>query len=186
MRQLDSRKRDRSILERLEAHHRCTPSLDRPMVLLDDVVEVLAGSHFHVAPDWMLTPQSPQRALTRHVTVKGNVARTARMRSECLAEERLCRGDAAVGSQQEVDRLAPLVDGAVQVVPTTADRDIGLVHAPRSADGSSETAVSCLASTKEPFVASGRRPSLCENGRDPNRLARSMSMGQPHEAIHRR
>jgi len=61
------------------------------------------------------------------------------MRSECLAQERRCRGDAVVGSQLEVDRLAVFVDGALQVVPTTADRDTGLVHAPRSADGSSET-----------------------------------------------
>src|SRR5882672_1540282 len=139
MRQLDSRKRDRRILERFEAGHGRAPSLDRPVALLDDVVEVLAGSNFHLAPERMLSRQSPQRAPTRHVAVEGNFARTARMRSECLPEKRLCRGDAAVRSQQEVNGLALLVDGAVQVVPTTTNRDIGLVHTPRSADGSSET-----------------------------------------------
>src|SRR5882672_10410414 len=89
-------------------------------------------------PERMLSAQSPQGAPTRHVAVEGNFARTARMRSECLPEKRLCRGDAAVRSQQEVNGPALLVDGAVQVVPTTTNRDIGLVHTPRSADGSSE------------------------------------------------
>src|SRR5882672_579625 len=101
MSQLDSRKRDRRILERFEARHGGTPSLDRPVVLLDDVVEVLAGSNFHFAPERVLSPQSPQSAPTWHVPVEGNFARTARMRSECLAEKRLCRGDAAVGPQQK-------------------------------------------------------------------------------------
>jgi hypothetical protein len=57
-----------------------------------DVVEVLAGSGFRVAPGRMLCPQSRQSAPTRHVPVEGDFARTARVRSECLAEERLCRG----------------------------------------------------------------------------------------------
>jgi len=57
MRQFHSGKRDRSILERLEASHGRTPSLDRTLVLFDDVVEVLAGPNFHFAPDWMLSPQ---------------------------------------------------------------------------------------------------------------------------------
>src|SRR5882672_11084594 len=139
MSQLDSRKRDRSILERLEPDHRCTASLDRPVVLLDGVVEVLAGSNFHVAPERVFSSQSPQSAPTRHVAVEGNFAWTARMRSKCLAEKRLCCGDAAVGSQQEIDGLALLVDGAIQVVPAAMNGDVSLIHTPRSADRSSET-----------------------------------------------
>src|SRR5882672_9570987 len=83
MRQLDSRKRDRRVVERFEPHHRCTASLDRPVVLLDDVVEVLAGSDFHVAPERMLSPQSPQRAPTRHMAIDGDLARSTWARSEC-------------------------------------------------------------------------------------------------------
>src|SRR5882672_12738331 len=134
MRQLDSGKCDRSILERFEARHRRAPSLDRPVVLLDDVVEVLAGSNFHFAPDW-ISPQSPQRAPTRHMAIDGDLPRSTWVRSECSAEERLGCGDPTVAAQEEVDRLALLVDGAVQVVPAAMNRNVGLVHTPRSSDG---------------------------------------------------
>src|SRR5882672_9103567 len=130
MRQLDSGKCDRSILERFEARHRRAPSLDRPVVLLDDVVEVLAGPNFHFAPDWMLSPQSPQRAPARHMAIDGDLPRSTWVRSERLAEERLRRGDAAVGSQQKVDRLALLVDGAVQIVPAASNWNVGFIHTP--------------------------------------------------------
>ena len=91
------------------------------MVLLDDVVEVLAGSDFHAAPDRMLSPQSPQSAPTRHMAIDGDLPRSTWVRSECSAEERLGCGDAAVGPQQEIDRLALLVDGALQVVPAASN-----------------------------------------------------------------
>jgi len=117
MSQLDASDCDRGVVEGFEPQHRRTAPVDRAVVLLDDV----AGSDFHVAPDSMLAPQSPQRTPTRHVSVEANLARTAWMRSECLAEERLGGGDAAVGSQQEVDRLALLVDGAVQIVPAASN-----------------------------------------------------------------
>ena len=82
MSQLDSRKRDRRVVDGFEPHHGCTASLDRTVVLLDDVVEVLAGSNFHFAPDWMLSPQAPQRAPTRHVTIDGDLPRSTWVRSE--------------------------------------------------------------------------------------------------------
>jgi len=59
MRKFHSGKRDRSIPERLEADHGRAPSLDRTVVLLDDVVEVLASPNLNMAPDGMLAPQSP-------------------------------------------------------------------------------------------------------------------------------
>src|SRR5882672_1410455 len=130
MRQFHSGKRDRSIRERLEASHGRTPSLDRTVVLFDDVVEVLAGSSFHFAPDWMLSPQSPQRASARHMAIDGDLPRSTWVRSERLAGERLRRGDAALRSQQEVDRLALLVDGAVQIVPAASNWNVGFIHTP--------------------------------------------------------
>ena len=41
MSQLDPCKRERRVVERFEPHHGCTASLDRPVVLLNHVVEVL-------------------------------------------------------------------------------------------------------------------------------------------------
>jgi hypothetical protein len=121
MSQLDARKSDRRVVKRFEPRHGCTASLDCPMVLLDDVVEVLAGSNFYVAPERMLSAQSPQSAPTRHVAVEGNFARSAWMRRKCFAEEHLRCGGPTVASQQEVDGLALLVDGAGQVVPAATN-----------------------------------------------------------------
>ena len=42
-------------------------------------------------------------------------------------------GLVALGGQQEVDRLAGLVHGAVQVFPDALDLDVSLVHAPAAA-----------------------------------------------------
>jgi hypothetical protein len=41
--QLNSGKRDRSVVERLESLHRRTAALDRAVILLNDTVEVLAA-----------------------------------------------------------------------------------------------------------------------------------------------
>ena len=87
----------------------------------------------------MLSPQSPQRAPTGHIAIDDDLSRATWVRSECSAEERLGCSDPSVAAQEEVDCLALLVDGAVQVVPAVSKRDAGLIHTPRSADGSSET-----------------------------------------------
>jgi hypothetical protein len=60
-----------------EAGHRRTVSLDRPMILLDQVVEIFVCSHFDVSPARMLTSQQPQRPTTGNVAIKGHFARHA-------------------------------------------------------------------------------------------------------------
>ena len=50
-----------------------------------------------------------------------------------LAEEALGRVEVALGGQQEVDRIAVLVDGPVEVAPLTADLDVGLINPDRTA-----------------------------------------------------
>lgn len=50
-----------------------------------------------------------------------------------LAEEALERIEVAVGGQQEVDRIAVLSDGPVEVVPLAAHLDVNLVDPDRSA-----------------------------------------------------
>jgi hypothetical protein len=47
--------------ERLEAsYHRGASALDRSMMLLYDIVEVLVTSHFNIPPLWILPPQKPK------------------------------------------------------------------------------------------------------------------------------
>src|SRR5450631_2638118 len=53
MGQLDAGDRDGGVRERLEPSHIDAASLDRAVVLFDDVVQVLARAHFDVAPTRM-------------------------------------------------------------------------------------------------------------------------------------
>jgi hypothetical protein len=50
--------------ERLEACHRGTPAFDRPVILLNEIVEVLATPHLNVLPLRILPPQKSKRQVT--------------------------------------------------------------------------------------------------------------------------
>ena len=135
MRQFDTGNRDGRVLERLEARHRGAASLDRPMILLDEVVQILVRPYHHVAPAWMFASQQPQRATTGNLTIERHFARHAWQGGrERLAKERLRSRDSSIASKQEVDGLAMLVDSSVQVVPLRLDLDLRLIDAPRGAD----------------------------------------------------
>jgi hypothetical protein len=138
--EFDAGERNGRVVERLEASHRGAAPLDRAVVLLDDVVEILVRANFDVSPTRMFAPQQPQRSPTRHVAIQCHLPRNARKsRRERFAEERLCGGDATVTAKQEVDRLAVLVDPAVQIMSLGLGRDVRLVHSPRGADHLGET-----------------------------------------------
>ena len=107
-----------ALRERLESQHGRAAAFDRAMILLNDVVQVGA------VPDRERTstsdsPGAEAAALVaRRVPVERDFARPPRQGGrQCLAEECLCRRNASIGSEQKVDGLAPLVDGAVEVVP---------------------------------------------------------------------
>src|ERR1035441_9496719 len=88
MGQLDASDRDGRVRQRLEPSHRRTASLDRPMILLDDVVQIFAGPHLDVPPARMLSAQQPQCAPTRHMTVEIHFAWDA----WSVRRERLAKG----------------------------------------------------------------------------------------------
>ena len=46
--------------EGLEAYHRGAPAFDRPMILLNEIVEVLATPYLNVFPLRILPPQKPK------------------------------------------------------------------------------------------------------------------------------
>ena len=115
----------------LEAVHRGTSSLDGSVVLLDDIVQVLTGSNLDVAPEGGLATQQPKRPSARNVTIERHFAGTvAKVGRHSLAEESLGRSDAAVWSEQEVDRPTLPVDSPVQVEPFAPDLHVCLVDAP--------------------------------------------------------
>jgi hypothetical protein len=135
MSKLDAGNRDSRVLERLEARHRRTASLYRPMILLNQVIEIFVRPHFDIPPARMFTSQQPQRATAGDVSIERHFARHARKRGrERLAKERLRSRDSAVSAKQEIHRLTVLVDGAIQVVPLRLDRNVGFVDSPRGTD----------------------------------------------------
>jgi len=78
--------------------------------------------------------------MTRHMTVQRHLARPSiEIRSERLAKERLCRGNAAVTAKEKVDRLSLLVDRSIEVTPLALNGNVRLVSAPGSTDGSRES-----------------------------------------------
>src|SRR4051812_43104465 len=58
--QLHAGDRHSSRIERLQSVHGRASSFDRAMILLNDVVEVLAGAHLDVSPQHVLAPKQPQ------------------------------------------------------------------------------------------------------------------------------
>jgi hypothetical protein len=54
--------------------------------------------------------------------------------SHGLVEEALRRSHVALRRQQEVDGLALLVDGAVEILPDALDLDVRLIHTPAAPD----------------------------------------------------
>src|SRR5688572_8097023 len=131
MRQLDASKRYRCIAEGLEAQHGRAAAFDRAMILLNDVVEIRTLPDENILPSVILPAQEPQRLMTRRVPVERDLARPPRQAGgQCLAKESLCRRNASIGSEQKVDGLAALVDGAVEVVPLSPHADVRFVNPP--------------------------------------------------------
>ena len=101
------------------------------MVLLDNVVEVfnLADKDRHGAVGVDLV----RGRLVGATLVHRDFVWIA-VRFHGLVEEALRRSHVPLRRQQEVDGLAMLVGGAVEVFPEALDVDIRLVHAPAAAD----------------------------------------------------
>lgn len=55
--------------ERLQPMHGSAPSLNRPVILLDDVIQVPVRSHHDVAPARVFAPQAPQGTSARPVSI---------------------------------------------------------------------------------------------------------------------
>src|SRR5262249_26270370 len=102
--------------------HRDAPSLDRAVILFDQVVQVPVRADRDAPPHRILAPQEPECPVARLVAVERDLARSATViRLQRFSEERLSRRYPAVAPQEKVDRWPLLVDGAVQVAPLPSD-----------------------------------------------------------------
>src|SRR6266436_4320387 len=75
LRQLDSANSDRCVVESLEPEHRPSPLFDSPMVLFNEVVQVLAGSNSHSLGKIAGLLHFPHRAMRCRIGVQSDLSR---------------------------------------------------------------------------------------------------------------
>jgi hypothetical protein len=143
LRQFDSTNGDRRVVESFEPEHRPNPLFDSPMVLFDKIVQVLARSDSHSFGKFTRLLHFPYRAMRCRISVQRDLRRFARVLHR-TAEKSLCRVNIAISAQEEIDRPAGLVHSPIQVDPSSANLNIGLVHPPRSANRTSVSAPALL------------------------------------------
>ena len=121
---------------RFEAEHRPHAALDAPMILLDPVIEVLTladPDRLQPTPGSILQPicgVAGNDRLPVGLAAVDDDAIGSAMTLQRLSEEPLGRRQIALLAEQELDRVADAVDGAVEIHPLAADLDVGLVHMP--------------------------------------------------------
>src|SRR4051812_229656 len=128
-------------VEGLEAANPRHGPLDPEVIALDPLLQVLR----HIV-DWRARQQAGFPALRDRGWVGPRtigpdpVGGEQRLVFQRLAEEALGGLQVALRREQEVDRGAVLVDGAVQIAPLAADLDVCLIDADRAAMGFAEGA----------------------------------------------
>src|SRR5215213_4843057 len=109
---------------------------DAPMVLLNDVVEVLDLAQPGEAPQLTIALHRRDRGGIGRILVDRDRARVPRMLlAQRLAEEPLGGRGIPLGREQKVDRLAAAVDGAIEVSPAALHLDVCLIDPPRAIAG---------------------------------------------------
>ncbi len=101
------------------------------MILLDQIVEVLATPDFDEIPLGVFPTEQSESRVALLVAIERDLTRPPRQaRGQRFAEERLRSGNAAIRTEQEVHRLAVLVDSPVEIIPLALNVDIRFVHTP--------------------------------------------------------
>lgn len=131
MHEFNAAQQDAGTTKSLESQHGSGTALDCPMVLFHDIVEILGLAD----PDGRFT-------IGVHGVQPGQIGTTpvdgygvgGAILINGLLEVPSGRFLVPLGSQQEVNRVADLVDGAVQIFPLPLDLDVGLIDTPALAD----------------------------------------------------
>ena len=127
----DTANDDASAAKGLESQHGPCDPFNGPMVLVDDVVEILRLAHqdgkttvgLDADDGGLVGPAFVDRDFLRHV-----------VQADSPFEECAGRGIIALGTQQKINGSAILVFCPLQVLPFARDLDVGLVHAPALTD----------------------------------------------------
>src|ERR1700740_1804528 len=100
------------------------------MILLDHVVQILAGSQPYAEREDSGGFELSDRPVRGGVAIQRDHPRSS-MLLRCLGKEPLSRSHITPSAQEEVDGAPLFIDGPVEVTPLAAYLDISLVHAPR-------------------------------------------------------
>ena len=132
----DAGDQDSGAAKVLESEHRARDPFNRPVGLLNDIVELVRLAHRDGKAGVGLDADDGGRVGT--ALVDGDFLRHV-VQTDSPFEECTGRSMIALGTQQEIDGGAGLVYRTVQVFPLARDLDISLVHAPALADRSLAT-----------------------------------------------
>ena len=124
MHQLNTHKGRLSRLKRFEPQHGPCDPFHTTMILLDDVVEILDLADFNRRA--VLLVVALDGGFIGLTAINRDLLRDA-MTADRLGQKPLGRSLVALLSQQEVNRLARLIHGAIEVIPLPFDLDIRLV-----------------------------------------------------------
>jgi len=113
--------------KRLEPEHRICDSLHGPVVLLDDVVQIFGLPQLNIKAGVGIDATNGCRVGTAFVD--GDFLwQTMQIDGALQVSSGRCQ--VTLGSEQEVHRIANLVDSAVQVFPFAGDFDVGFIEPP--------------------------------------------------------
>lgn len=132
MHQFNSCEQDPNAAKRFESKHRSHDPLDRPVVLLDDVVHVLALPQFDIRPRVGIDAQDGGRV--RAALIDGDLLGYT-VQADGLFDKTSGGCVISLCAKQKVDRIAVAIDRSVQILPLASEPDVRFVHPPARADG---------------------------------------------------
>ena len=127
--QLDSTQRYFRIPKYLESKHWITSLLHLPVILLNQVIQVLVGPDERLSGQDAFGLQFGDGLMGRLIAVERDLLRNLII-TDRLLEEAYGGRFIPVLSQQEIYSLALLIDRAVEIAPLTFHFDIGFIDSP--------------------------------------------------------
>jgi hypothetical protein len=118
----------------LKSQHRITPLLHLPVILLNQVIQVLAGPDERLSGQDAFGLQFGDGLMGRPTAIECDLLRDLMTADRCFLEEAYGGRFISPLTQQEIDSLTLLVDRAVEIAPLTLHFDIGFIDSPGCAD----------------------------------------------------
>jgi len=121
MHEFDAGDRRRGSSKVLEAEHRTEPQLDRSVILLNQIVDVLGRPDLALISLRMFAESLLGRAMRSLIAVERDLMRQSALASESAPEERLGGGDVSFGAQlcrkigDDVNQAADLISATASI-----------------------------------------------------------------------